>query len=58
MCPAGFIYLSRMDNKRAVAEKLLQINAIKLSPQQPFTWASGGKVPSIVITERSYPFHM
>ena len=34
-----------MDNKKAVAEKLLQINAIKLSPQQPFTWASGWKSP-------------
>jgi orotate phosphoribosyltransferase len=28
-----------------VAEKLLQINAIKLSPQNPFTWASGIKSP-------------
>ena len=34
-----------MTNERAVAEKLLQINAIKLSPQQPFTWASGWKSP-------------
>jgi orotate phosphoribosyltransferase len=34
-----------MDNKRAVAEKLLQINAIKLSPWKPFTWASGWKSP-------------
>jgi orotate phosphoribosyltransferase len=34
-----------MNNKKAVAEKLLQINAIKLSPQQPFTWASGWKSP-------------
>jgi orotate phosphoribosyltransferase len=34
-----------MDNKKAVAEKLLQINAIKLSLQQPFTWASGWKSP-------------
>lgn len=40
-----FIYLSRMNDKRAVAEKLLQINAIKLNPQQPFTWASGWKSP-------------
>ena len=30
-----------MINEKATAEKLLQINAIKLSPQQPFTWASG-----------------
>lgn len=27
------------------AEKLLQINAIKLSPDKPFTWASGWKSP-------------
>ncbi len=26
---------------RHIAQKLLQINAIKLSPQKPFTWASG-----------------
>jgi orotate phosphoribosyltransferase len=34
-----------MTNEKATAEKLLQINAIKLSPQQPFTWASGWKSP-------------
>jgi orotate phosphoribosyltransferase len=34
-----------MNNKIAVAEKLLQINAIKLSLQQPYTWASGWKSP-------------
>ena len=34
-----------MNNKLAVAEKLLQINAIKLSPTEPFTWASGWKSP-------------
>ncbi|MBK7428464.1 MAG: orotate phosphoribosyltransferase [Saprospiraceae bacterium] len=28
-----------------IAEMLLQINAIKLSPQNPFTWASGIKSP-------------
>jgi orotate phosphoribosyltransferase len=28
-----------------IAEKLLQINAVKLSPQNPFTWASGIKSP-------------
>ena len=32
-------------NKKAVAEKLLQINAIKLNLEQPFTWASGWKSP-------------
>ena len=34
-----------MTNEKAVAEKLLQINAIKLNPQQPFAWASGWKSP-------------
>ena len=34
-----------MTNETAVAEKLLQINAIKLNPAQPFTWASGWKSP-------------
>ena len=34
-----------MTNEKAVAEKLLQINAIKLSPQLPFTWASGWRSP-------------
>ncbi|MDX1940771.1 MAG: orotate phosphoribosyltransferase [Saprospiraceae bacterium] len=35
-----------MDNiERVVARLLLQINAIKLSSQMPFTWASGLKSP-------------
>jgi len=34
-----------MNNQQAVAEKLLQINAIKLSVDKPFTWASGWKSP-------------
>lgn len=32
-------------NEKAVAEKLLQSNAIKLNPGEPFTWASGWKSP-------------
>jgi len=31
--------------ERLVAEKLLQIKAIKLQPANPFTWASGWKSP-------------
>ena len=31
--------------KTSVAEKLLQIEAVKLSPENPFTWASGLKSP-------------
>ncbi|MEP6584143.1 MAG: orotate phosphoribosyltransferase [Ginsengibacter sp.] len=38
-------YLRSMNNKGAVAEKLLQINAIKLSVSNPFIWASGWKSP-------------
>ena len=30
---------------KEVAQKLLQINAIKLSPKNPFTWASGLRSP-------------
>ena len=32
-------------NEKAVAERLLQSNAVRLSPGQPFTWASGWKSP-------------
>ncbi|HEY4334796.1 MAG TPA: orotate phosphoribosyltransferase [Puia sp.] len=32
-------------DERAVAERLLQVQAIRLSPQQPFTWSSGWKSP-------------
>ena len=34
-----------MTNQKAVAEKLLQVGAVKLSPNNPFTWASGWKSP-------------
>lgn len=34
-----------MGNEKAIAEKLLQIEAVKLSPDQPYTWASGWKSP-------------
>jgi len=47
-----------MTNEKAVAEKLLQINAIKLSPQEPFTWASGWKSPIYCDNRKvlSFPF--
>lgn len=32
-------------SEKQVAEKLLQIQAVKLSPANPFTWASGWKSP-------------
>ena len=34
-----------MKNEAAVADKLLQIQAIKLNADTPFTWASGWKSP-------------
>lgn len=34
-----------MTNKNGVAEKLLQTGAVKLSPNEPYTWASGWKSP-------------
>lgn len=34
-----------MNTEILIARKLLQINAIKLSPQNPFTWASGMRSP-------------
>lgn len=34
-----------MTNEKAVAEKLLQVEAVKLSPSKPFTWASGWESP-------------
>ena len=34
-----------MTDATVTAEKLLQINAVKLSPEKPFTWASGWKSP-------------
>jgi orotate phosphoribosyltransferase len=34
-----------MDNAKKTAVFLLQINAIKLQPSNPFTWASGWKSP-------------
>ena len=33
------------DTAEKTAELLLQINAIKLNPENPFTWASGWKSP-------------
>ncbi len=45
-------------NERTVAEKLLQAGAVQLSPQQPFTWASGWKSPIYCDNRKilSFPF--
>jgi orotate phosphoribosyltransferase len=47
-----------MTNEKAVAEKLLQVNAVRLNPKQPFTWASGWKSPIYCDNRRilSFPF--
>ncbi len=47
-----------MTNKQAVAGKLLQVEAVKLSPAKPFTWASGWKSPIYCDNRRvlSFPF--
>jgi orotate phosphoribosyltransferase len=47
-----------MTDAKAVAEKLLQVNAVKLSPDQPFTWASGWKSPIYCDNRKvlSFPF--
>ncbi|MGI9190973.1 MAG: orotate phosphoribosyltransferase [Chitinophagaceae bacterium] len=46
-----------MIREQAVADKLLQIQAVKLSPNAPFTWASGWKSPIYCDNRRilSYP---
>ncbi len=47
-----------MTDAKIVAEKLLQVNAVKLSPQAPFTWASGWKSPIYCDNRRilSFPY--
>src|SRR5690348_10319876 len=47
-----------MDSEKSVAEKLLQINAIRLNVQTPFTWASGWKSPIYCDNRRilSFPY--
>lgn len=47
-----------MTDAKVVAEKLLQVNAVKLNPEQPFTWASGWKSPIYCDNRRvlSFPF--
>jgi len=45
-----------MDYSRKVAEFLLSCEAIKLSPNQPFTWASGWKSPIYCDNRRTLAF--
>ncbi|MEQ1677592.1 MAG: orotate phosphoribosyltransferase [Chitinophagaceae bacterium] len=47
-----------MTDAKAIAEKLLQVNAVKLNPDNPFTWASGWKSPIYCDNRKvlSFPF--
>lgn len=47
-----------MTDAKAVAEKLLQVNAVKLNPETPFAWASGWKSPIYCDNRRilSFPY--
>ena len=47
-----------MTDAKVVAEKLLQVNAVKLNLKEPFTWASGWKSPIYCDNRRilSFPF--
>lgn len=47
-----------MINKKETAAKLLQVEAVKLRPENPFTWASGWKSPIYCDNRRvlSFPF--
>jgi orotate phosphoribosyltransferase len=47
-----------MTNQKAVAEKLLQVQAVKLNISSPYTWASGWKSPIYCDNRRvlSFPY--
>ncbi len=47
-----------MTNEKAIAEKLLQVGAVKLNPSKPYTWASGWKSPIYCDNRRvlSFPY--
>src|SRR6478752_4122816 len=47
-----------MTNEKAIADKLLQVNAVKLNLKEPFTWASGWKSPIYCDNRRilSFPY--
>lgn len=49
--------MSKISEKQ-IAEKLLQIQAVKLRPSEPFTWASGWKSPIYCDNRKilSYPY--
>jgi len=48
-----------MTNQKLIAAKLLQVEAVKLNPHQPYTWASGWKSPIYCDNRKvlSFPYH-
>ncbi len=53
-----FSYLRCMNDAKVVADKLLQVNAVRLNTREPFTWASGWKSPIYCDNRRvlSFPY--
>jgi len=51
-------YIRSMKYEKIIAEKLLDAGAVKLSPYEPFTWASGWKSPIYCDNRKalSFPF--
>ena len=49
-------YSGMISAASAIAEKLLQINAVKLNTAQPYTWASGWKSPIYCDNRRALGF--
>ena len=48
---------SNMDSiKKIFAQKLLEVKAVKLQPQEPFTWASGWKSPIYTDNRKTLSF--
>jgi orotate phosphoribosyltransferase len=47
-----------MKYEKIIAEKLLEVGAVQLSPEEPFTWASGWKSPIYCDNRKvlSFPF--
>ena len=45
-----------MDTKNLLARKLMEIKAIKLQPNEPFTWASGWKSPIYTDNRKTLSF--
>ncbi|HYJ62596.1 MAG TPA: orotate phosphoribosyltransferase, partial [Parafilimonas sp.] len=47
-----------MKYEKIIAEKLLEVGAVKLNPYEPFTWASGWKSPIYCDNRKalSFPF--